>query len=133
MAHPMRSPTPTGSRTPPFLVGVGEKERGGEGEGKGGCTPCPIRTRGGLRTSFLSASLLYSYGPIRPIYSPANSRNSPVLRKIPESLGTFPKSEYSRPIYRSLRLGHFETPRHVPDLIRDSELLRYIKTHKLII
>ena len=41
------SPTPTGSRIPPFLVGVGEKERGGEEEGKGGCTPCPIRTRGG--------------------------------------------------------------------------------------
>ena len=41
------SPTPTGSRTPPSLVGVGEKERGGEEEGKGGCTPCPIRTRGG--------------------------------------------------------------------------------------
>ena len=38
-------------------------------------------------------------------------------------------SEYSRPIYRSLRLDHFETPRHVPDLIRDSELLLYIKTH----
>ena len=54
------SPTPTGSRTPPFLVGVGEKERGGEEEGKGGRTPCPIRTRGGLRASFLSASLLYS-------------------------------------------------------------------------
>ena len=50
----------TGSRTPPFLVGVGEKERGGEEEGKGGCTPCPIQTRGGLRTSFHSASLLYS-------------------------------------------------------------------------
>ena len=61
------------------------------------------------------------------------SRNSPVLRKIPEPLGTFSMSEYSRPIYRSLRLDHFETPRHVPDLIRDSELLRYIKTHKLII
>ena len=56
-----------------------------------------------------------------------------ILQKIPESLGTFPMSEYSRPIYRSLRLDHFETPRHVPDLIRDSELLRYIKTHKLII
>ena len=52
-----------------------------------------------------------------------------ILRKIPESLGTFPMSEYSRPIYRSLRLDHFETPHHVPDLIRDSELLRYIKTH----
>ena len=72
----------------------------------------------------------FPYGPLRPN---TNSRNSPVLRKIFESLGTFPKSEYSRPIYRSLRLDHFETPRHVPDLIRDSELLRYIKTHKLII
>ena len=39
-----------------------------------------------------------------------------------ESLGTFPMSEYSCPIYRSLHLDHFETPRHVPDLIRDSEL-----------
>src|SRR3954466_2428627 len=64
---------------------------------------------------------------------PPYSRNSPILPKIPESLRTFPMSEYSRPIYRSLRLDHFETPRHVPDLIRDSELLRYIKTHKLII
>ena len=72
----------------------------------------------------------FPYGPLRPN---TNSRNSPVLQKIPESLGTFPKSECSRPIYRSLRLGHFETPRHVPDLIRDSELLRYINIHKLII
>lgn len=78
-------------------------------------------------------SPLFPYGPIRPIYSPANSRNSPVLRKIPESLRIFPMSEYSCPIYRSLCLDHFETPRHVPYLIRDSELLWYIKTHKLII
>ena len=31
---------PPGVELPPFLVGVGEKERGGEEEGKGGCTPC---------------------------------------------------------------------------------------------
>ena len=42
-------------------------------------------------------------------------------------------SEYSRPIYRSLRLDHFETPRHVPDLIRDTELLWYIKTHNITV
>ena len=72
----------------------------------------------------------FPYGPLRPN---TDSRNSPVLQKIHESLGTFPMCEYSLPIYRSLRLDHFETPRHVPDLIRDSELLRYIKTHKLII
>ena len=73
-AHQGGSPTPTGSRTPPFLVGegkrrsrtppflvgVGEKERGGEEQGKVGCTPCPIQTRGGAQASFLLASLLYS-------------------------------------------------------------------------
>jgi len=56
-AHQGGSPTPTGSRTPPFLVGEG---KGGEGEGKVGCPPCPIRTRGGAQASFLLASLLYS-------------------------------------------------------------------------
>ena len=120
------SPTPTGSRTPPFLVGVGEGK--GEGERRKGASPypSPIRTRpwGGVRPPF-EAFLSFPVWPLRPN---TNSRNSPVLRKIPESLGTFPKSEYSRPIYRSLRLDHFETPRHIPDLIRDSELLRYIKT-----
>ena len=30
-------------------------------------------------------------------------------------------SEYSLPIYRYLHLDQFETPRHVRDLIRDSE------------
>src|SRR3954470_18420354 len=78
-----------------------------------------------------------SPSPLKPskahILLPPYSRNSPVLRKIPEPLRTFPMSEYSRPTYRSLRLDHFETPRHVPDPIRDSKLLRYIKTHKLII
>jgi hypothetical protein len=72
----------------------------------------------------LAASPSLPYGPIRPISSPVNSRNSPVLRKIPESLGTYPTSEYSLPIYRSLPLGHSETPLHVHDLIRDSEQLR---------
>ena len=45
---PGGSPTPTGSRTPSlFLVGLGEEgERGGGEEGKGGPSPCPIRTRG---------------------------------------------------------------------------------------
>src|SRR3954471_14188685 len=49
------------------------------------------------------------------------------------SLGTIPKFKHRLPIYQSLRLDHFETPRHVRDHIRDSELLRYIKIHKLII
>src|SRR3954465_1437239 len=44
-----------------------------------------------------------------------------------------PMSKHRLPIYNSLCLDHFETPRHVRDHIRDSELLRYIKMHKLII
>ena len=40
---------------------------------------------------------------------------------VPISPGTFPVSKYSRPIYRSSCLDHFETPRHVRDHIRDSE------------
>ena len=39
----------------------------------------------------------------------------------PVSPGTLSVSEYSLPIYESLPLDHFETPRHVRDLIRDSE------------
>ena len=122
-----------------FLVGFQQGKRGGRKERKRGRRKRGLRPlsnsdqRGGAGLLPFGLSPLFPYGPIRPIYSPANSHNSPVLRKIPESLGTFPNSEYSRPIYRSLRLDHFETPRHVPNLIRDSELLRYIKTHKLII
>ena len=111
-----------------------ERRKEGEREKEKGAAPLvQFGPEGGARLLPFGLSPLFPYGPIRPIYSPANSRNSPVLRKIPESLGTFPMSEYSRPIYRSLRLDHFETPRHVQDIIRDSELLRYIKTHKLII
>ena len=83
---------------------------------------------GGARPALGSPSLFPVWPNKAQYFSPANSRNSPVLQKIPESFGTFPNTEYSRPIYRSLRLYHFETPRHVPDLIWDSELLRYIKT-----
>ena len=87
----------------------------------------PIRTSPwGRGAATLEAFLSFPYGPLRPN---TNSRNSPVLRKIPESLGTFPMYEYSLPIYRSLRLDHFETPRHVLDLIRDSEQTSVIKSH----
>ena len=112
-APPLPSPNRTreGGRRPPSLVQFGPDH----GEGCG---------------HLLRSSSPFPYGPLRPN---TNSRNSPILPKIPESLGTFPMSEYSRPIYRSLRLDHFETPRHVPDLIPNSELLRHIKTHKLII
>ena len=111
---PLSLPLPCWSRR------EGKRGRGGR---KRGFHPLSNSDqRGAARLLPFGLSPLFPYGPIRPIYSPANSCNSPVLRKIPESLGTFPNSEYSRPIYRSLCLDHFETPRHVPDLIRDSEL-----------
>ena len=106
------------------LVGVHQEGRkgegiGGEGEVAGPLFPSPIRTRGeGGRSLFL----LFPLKPIKAQYSSPYSRNPPVLRKIPESLGTFLMSECSCPIYRSLRLDHLETPCDVPDLIRDSEL-----------
>ena len=90
-----------------------EKEERGAGPlvqfglGQGGRAPCLLSS---------------ATWPMRPITSSSYSCNSPVPSKIPESLRTFPMSENSRPIYRSLRLSHFETPRHVPDLIRNSEL-----------
>ena len=107
---------PSPSRIPPPIW---NRKRGREKE-KGAAPVVQFGPEGGAGLLPFGLSPLFPYGPIRPIYSPANSRNSPVLRKIPESLRTFPNSEYSRPIYRSLRLDHFETPRHVPDLIRDS-------------
>ena len=42
MALPMRSTTPTGSRTPPFQVGVGEEKEGREGEKERGHRPPPL-------------------------------------------------------------------------------------------
>ena len=43
--------------------------------------------------------------------------------------GTIPGFEYHLPIYQSLPLDHFKTPRHVRDLIRDSEQTSVTKTH----
>ena len=76
---------------------------------------------GGTRPALVASPLF----PLKPTKAHMYSRirvTPLVLRKIPGSLGTFLMSEYSLLIYRSLRLDHFETPRHVPDLIRDSEL-----------
>ena len=116
-------------------VGVGlllGGERSGEGEGKGGAAP-PLLVQfgpGGRRRAAHPG--FPSLSPLRPIWPitspegvPVTLRHSGFIRNFSRTLPVF---EYSRPIYRSLRLDHFETPRHIPDLIRDSELLRYIKT-----
>ena len=110
---------PTPSRIPPTWRGREGRERWAAPPP----TPSPIRIHGGgWHRQPMAAPLSFPYGPLRPNTFSRYSRNSPVLRKIPESLGTFPTSEYSLPIYRSLPLGHSETDRHVLDLIRDSEL-----------
>ena len=94
----------------------------GKGEGRKGAPPLPtpIRTSpwGGVRPPFEAFSP-FPYGPLR---TNTNSRNSPVLQKIPKSFETFLMSEYICPIYQSLCLDHFETPRHVRDHIWDSNL-----------
>ena len=130
-----RIPTPSRSRFPPFLVQLGEGGKGGEWrrKGEGGRAPNPLSNSDWAWEGRAPPPGSFPLRPIKAQYSSPYSRNSLVLRKIPKSLGTFPMSKYSRPIYRFLRLDHFETPRLVPGLIRDSELLRYIKTHKLII
>ena len=53
----------------------------------------------------------------------------PVTRYVPGTPGTLPVSEYFLPIYQSLPLDHFETPRHARDLIWDSEQTSVTKTH----
>ena len=125
-----RIPTLSWSRFPPFLVQLGEGGKGGKRGRKGerGRAPNPLSNSDWAWEGRAPPPGSFPLRPIKAQYSSPYSRNSPVLRKIPESLGTFPMSEYSRPIYRSLCLDHFETPRHVPDIIRDSKLLRYIKT-----
>ena len=77
--------------------------------------------RVGARLLPFGLSPLFPYGPIRPN---TNSRNSPVLRKIPESLGTFPMSEYSLPIYLDIgmvpgEIGHIPEHREVTGTPRE--------------
>ena len=121
LPSPSRIPPPTWNRKKGR-----EKEKEKEGRGR----PLSLVQLGPVHGEGARPPLRpfspFPYGSLRPNM---NSRNSPVLRKIPESLGTFPMSEYSLPIYRSLCLDHFETPRHVPDLIRDSEQTSVIKSH----
>ena len=113
-----------------LLVGVGLLLGGGKkwgGRRKGGRrppSPSPIRTSGGggARPTFGSPSLS-TKAHMAHYFSRGGSGNPPALRFSPKSPGTLPVSEYSRPIYQSLCLDHFETIRHVRDHIRDSEQL----------
>ena len=110
-------------------VGVGLLLGGGKkwgGIGKGGRRP-PLLVQfgpGGRRHAahlWLPLSLS-TKAHMAHYFSRGGSGNPPALRFSPKSPGTLPVSEYSRPIYQSLCLDHFETPRHVRDHMRDSEL-----------
>ncbi len=107
---------------PPILVQLGFL--GGEGrEGGRPPSPSPNRTRGGGRgAATLGCPFLLS---TKAHEGPYGSRGVPVTSrysgKIPISPGTLPISKHRLPIYQSLCLDHFETPRHVRDHIRDSE------------
>ena len=118
-----RSPTPTGSRIPPpILVQLGFL--GGE-KRKGAPAPSLLVLFGlGGRGARPTMGCLFSF-PLRPTKAHLAPRGVPVTSrysgKIPISPGTLPISKYRLPIYQSLCLDHFETPRHVRDHIRDSE------------
>ena len=110
---------------PSFLVGEGERGKEEEEGRKGGRRP-PLLVLFGLGrgggAAHLLPPLLFSLraheGPITPGRVPVTPRCS---GKIPISPGTISISKYRLPIYQSLCLDHFETPRHVRDHIRDFE------------
>ena len=133
-----RSPTPTGSRTPSFLVGLGEGEGKGEEEKERGGPRPPSLVQfglpmGGGATSWAAALSLPS-GPIRPITSPGGSGNPS---------GT--------PVFSETSPEHFRCPNIVVQYINlyvstisrllvmsvitsgTPNNLWYIKMHKLII
>ena len=117
-----RSPPPSRSRTPPFPIPTRRGNGSGRGRRKGGRPPLLVQFgpegegRAACPRPALSLSTKAHY------FSRGGSGNPPALRFSPKLPETLPVSEHSRPIYQSLHLDHFETPRHVRDHIRDSEL-----------
>ena len=88
---------------PPSFLTEGERGREREEEKERGARPLPWSSSdspwdGAMATpcGLPSLSPMAHVGPLLPR---GDSRNSPVLQKIPESLGTFLMSEYSLPIY----------------------------------
>ena len=118
--------SPTRTTSPSRIPPRGEEGEGrrGRGERKGGRRPpflvlFGLKGRGrGLPWLPLSLSTKAHRGPLVPPGVPITLGHSGFIRNFS---GTLPVSEYSRPIYQSLCLDHFETPRHVHDHIRDSE------------
>ena len=103
-------------------------ERGKERE----AAPPPLVQLGlGLGAPPHVAAYLSPLWPNRPINFPGGGGPvaSQYSEKSPNLNGTIPVSVYNLPIYQSLPLDHFETPRHVRELIRDSKKTSVIKSH----
>ena len=101
-----------------------------EKEGRGGPRPKPLVQFGlGLGGARATSWLLPTKAHVGPILHrgvPVTPRYS---GKIPGSLRTILMSEYNLPIFEFVSLNHFETPRHVRDLIRDSKQPLVTKIH----
>ena len=108
----------------------GKGGRGGKKRGFAPPSPCPIRKAHGgappLVGSPLSLPPMALVGPLLPRGVPVTPWFSDKYLKHPE---TIPMSKYYHPIYQSLPLDHFETPRHVRDLIWDFEQHSVTKSH----
>ena len=132
------SPTRT-----PVLVGFGptlfsfyqrgKRGRRGSRRRKGGWHPLPkSNSASSLVRGAPAPCGLVSLPPmahqahIFPRGVPVTSRYS---GKMPKPLETIPVSKCNLPIYESLCLDHFETPRRVCDLIWDSKQTSVIKSH----
>ena len=130
---PTWTPSPSRIRPPPLSFPPPERiGRRGRGKGKGGAAPSSLSysdSLGGGRAAIPTGFPLSPLGPCWPNNSPGGSDNLPVLQNLSETTRTIPVSECNLPIYESLPLNHFETPRHVRDLIRDSEQPLVIKSH----
>ena len=116
----------------PLLLSEGERGKKREREKERGCPPALVQfglPMGG-RAPPLVGCPLYPLWPKLAHYFPRGVPVTPrYCDKYPKRPETIPVSEYYHPIYQSLLLDHFETPRHVRDLIRDSEQTLVTKTY----
>ena len=115
------SPTPSRSRFRPFPSWSRRRWKRERGRRKGGQPPPNWDWAWGRRTSWPSplSSTKAHVGPLSPRGLSVTSWYS---GKCPNSSETISVSKHNLPIYQSSCLDHSETPRHVRDHIRDTEL-----------
>src|SRR4051812_40892017 len=126
MARPGGVLLPPGVGFPPSKSRSRREGRTREGEGKRGAPPpflVQFRLEGEGARGLPWPPLPLSTKAHETHYTPRGVSVTPRYSGIRlNSSRTLLKSKHSHPIYRSLCLDHFETPRHVCGHIRDSEL-----------